>query len=53
MSCLSRFRLITFDVHNTLLQIRSAPGKKYGELGAMFGISNNKNQLVANYVQSW
>ncbi|XP_058461418.1 rhythmically expressed gene 2 protein [Malaya genurostris] len=53
MSSLSRFRLITFDVHNTLLQIRSAPGKKYGELGAMFGISNNNSQLVANYVQSW
>lgn len=50
---LSRFRLITFDVHNTLLQFRSSPGKKYGEIGAMFGISNNNNQLVSNYVQSW
>uniref|UniRef100_U5EYG3 Reg-2-like protein n=1 Tax=Corethrella appendiculata TaxID=1370023 RepID=U5EYG3_9DIPT len=50
---LSRFRLITFDVYNTLLKFRSTPGKKYGEIGAMFGVFGDNSQLAANYVSSW
>lgn len=31
MSSLSRFRLITFDVTDTLIKFRTAPGKQYGK----------------------
>lgn len=50
---LSRFRLITFDVTDTLLKLRTSPGKQYGEIGAMFGVLSNKDQLVLKYKSSW
>uniref|UniRef100_A0A336KHP4 CSON010662 protein n=1 Tax=Culicoides sonorensis TaxID=179676 RepID=A0A336KHP4_CULSO len=57
MTCISKvnipFRLITFDVVDTLIQFRTAPGKKYGELGAMFGVLADNNKLVANFKTNW
>lgn len=57
MSSISRavipFRLITFDVVDTLLQFRSAPGKQYGEFGAMFGVVSDNNLLVAKFKSNW
>lgn len=50
---LSRFRLITFDVTDTLLKFRSSPGMQYGELGAMFGVLCDSNKLVANFRKNW
>lgn len=50
---LSRLRLITFDVTNTLLQFRSAPGKQYGEIGAMYGVLADNNSLSANFKAHW
>jgi len=50
---LSRFRLITFDVTNTLIQFRSTPGKQYGELGAYFGTRCNTDELAINYKSNW
>lgn len=53
MSSLGRLRLITFDVTNTLLQFRSSPGKQYGEIGALFGVRCNNNDLVTNFKANW
>ncbi|EFA00363.1 rhythmically expressed gene 2 protein [Tribolium castaneum] len=50
---LSRFRLITFDVTDTLLKFRSAPGKQYGEVGAMYGVLVDSNSLSANFKSHW
>lgn len=50
---LSRFRLITFDVTDTLLQFRTSPGKQYGEIGAMFGILTGKDDVAANFKSNW
>lgn len=50
---LSRFRLITFDVTDTLLQFRTSPGKQYGEIGAMFGILTGKDNVAANFKSNW
>lgn len=50
---LSRFRLITFDVTDTLLQFRSSPGKQYGELGAMFGVLCDNNDFAHNFKSNW
>lgn len=50
---LSRFRLITFDVTDTLLQFRTSPGKQYGEIGAMFGVLLDSNKLAANFKTNW
>lgn len=53
MRSLSRFRLITFDVTNTLLQFRTTPGKQYGEIGALFGARCDNNELAKNYKANW
>jgi FMN phosphatase YigB (HAD superfamily) len=54
MSSLSRFRLITFDVTDTLISFRTAPGKQYGEIGALFGINqDDHHDLVARFRENW
>ncbi|EDW17807.1 rhythmically expressed gene 2 protein [Drosophila mojavensis] len=53
MRSLNRFRLITFDVTNTLLQFRTSPGKQYGEIGALFGARCDNNDLAKNYKANW
>lgn len=54
MSCLSRFRLITFDVTDTLIKFRTAPGRQYGEIGALFGVNeDDHHDLVANFKANW
>jgi REG-2-like HAD superfamily hydrolase len=50
---LSRFRLITFDVTDTLIQFRTSPGKQYGEIGAMFGVLLDSDQLAHNFKYNW
>ncbi|XP_067646201.1 rhythmically expressed gene 2 protein [Eurosta solidaginis] len=50
---LSRFRLITFDVTNTLLKFRSSPGKQYGEIGALFGVFCDTDELAKNFKSNW
>ena len=50
---ISRFRLITFDVTDTLLKFRSAPGKQYGEVGAMYGVLVDSHSLSANFKSHW
>ncbi|GAB0090242.1 hypothetical protein DMENIID0001_049450 [Sergentomyia squamirostris] len=53
---LSRFRLITFDVTDTLLQFRTSPGKQFGEVGEMLGLlgsGSDKKQLTAKYKANW
>ncbi|CAD7003597.1 rhythmically expressed gene 2 protein [Ceratitis capitata] len=52
-SALGRIRLITFDVTDTLLQYRTRPGKQYGEIGALFGVLCDNNELVQNYKANW
>ncbi|XP_030572778.1 rhythmically expressed gene 2 protein [Drosophila novamexicana] len=53
MRSLNRFRLITFDVTNTLLQFRTSPGKQYGEIGALFGARCDNNELAKNFKANW
>lgn len=48
-----RLRLITFDVTDTLLKFRSAPGHQYGEIAAKYGIVCDKNILSANFKAHW
>ncbi|KAJ8915756.1 hypothetical protein NQ315_004568 [Exocentrus adspersus] len=50
---LSRLRLITFDVTDTLLKFRSAPGHQYGEIGALYGILCDRNSLSTNFKAHW
>ncbi|KAG5884563.1 hypothetical protein JTB14_006590 [Gonioctena quinquepunctata] len=52
-SLLSRLRLITFDVTDTLLKFRSSPGQQYGEIGAMYGVLCDKDSLSANFKAHW
>ncbi|KAJ8932269.1 hypothetical protein NQ318_009223 [Aromia moschata] len=52
MNC-RNIRLITFDVTNTLLKFRSAPGKQYGEVGALYGILCDNNALGKNFKAHW
>ncbi|KAJ8975745.1 hypothetical protein NQ317_015367 [Molorchus minor] len=49
----SNLRLITFDVTNTLLKFRSAPGKQYGEIAAMYGVLCDPNTLTTNFKTHW
>lgn len=57
MTCISRtvipFRMVTFDVVDTLIQFRTAPGKQYGEFGAMFGVVSDNNLLVSKFKSNW
>lgn len=50
---LSRLRLITFDVTDTLLKFRSAPGRQYGEIGALYGVTADDNVLAENFKANW
>lgn len=50
---LSRLRLITFDVTDTLLKFRSSPGRQYGEIGALYGVLADDNALAANFKAHW
>uniref|UniRef100_A0A1L8DN96 Putative reg-2-like protein n=1 Tax=Nyssomyia neivai TaxID=330878 RepID=A0A1L8DN96_9DIPT len=53
---LSRFRVITFDVTDTLLQFRTSPGKQFGEVGEMLGLlgsGSDRNQLSDKYKANW
>lgn len=50
---LSRLRLITFDVTDTLLKFRSSPGIQYGEIGAIYGIVGDHNELSVNFTNHW
>lgn len=50
---LSRLRLITFDVTDTLLKFRTSPGKQYGEIGAMFGVRCEDQELALHFKNSW
>lgn len=49
----TRLRLITFDVTDTLLKFKYSPGKQYGEIGALYGIICNDNILSSNFVRHW
>jgi len=53
MSSLARFRLITFDVTNTLLQFRSSPSQRYGEIGALFGVVADDSNLAKTFKSNW
>lgn len=53
MNPLGRFRLITFDVTNTLLKFRSSPGRQYGEIGALFGVLCNNDSLAQSFKHNW
>lgn len=56
MSALSRFRLITFDVTDTLIKFRTAPGKQYGEVGSLFGVSDDdhdQTHLISSFRNNW
>ncbi|XP_030385664.1 rhythmically expressed gene 2 protein [Scaptodrosophila lebanonensis] len=53
MRSLKRFRLITFDVTNTLLQFRTTKGKQYGDIGALFGVRCDDSKLVKNFKANW
>ncbi|XP_018578279.1 rhythmically expressed gene 2 protein [Anoplophora glabripennis] len=50
---ISRLRLITFDVTDTLLKFRSGPGHQYGEIAAIYGILCDRNILSANFKAHW
>ncbi|XP_071057278.1 rhythmically expressed gene 2 protein [Onthophagus taurus] len=50
---ISRLKLITFDVTNTLLKLRSSPGKQYGEIGAIYGVLRDDNKLAENFRKQW
>lgn len=50
---LSRLRLITFDVTDTLLKFKVSPGKQYGEIGAMYGIISDDKTLSNNFKVNW
>lgn len=44
----NRFKLVTFDVTDTLLEYRMDPGSQYAEAGCMFGVHCEPAQLSAN-----
>lgn len=53
MGSLSRFRLITFDVTDTLIKFRTAPGKQYGEIGSLFGVTHQDQNLQLSFRSNW
>lgn len=50
---MSRLRLITFDVTDTLLKFKVSPGKQYEEIGAMYGIISDEKTLSDNFKVNW
>lgn len=50
---LSHFRLITFDVTDTLLKFKSSPGKQYAKIGAMYGVLGDNKTLSDNFKVNW
>ncbi|XP_026474694.1 rhythmically expressed gene 2 protein-like [Ctenocephalides felis] len=53
MSLFKKIKLVTFDVTNTLLKFRRSQGEQYGEIGAMFGVLRDNNQLYENFKSNW
>ncbi|KAJ8969007.1 hypothetical protein NQ314_001978 [Rhamnusium bicolor] len=50
---ISRLRLITFDVTDTLLKFRISPGQQYSEIGALYGVLCDNKSLSANFKAHW
>jgi REG-2-like HAD superfamily hydrolase len=53
MQQVSRLRLVTFDVTETLLNFRIPPSEKYAEIGAQFGVTVDPNVISANFKKHW
>ena len=50
---MSRLRLITFDVTNTLLRLRGSPGREYANVAKMFGVNIGHDELDRVYNDVW
>ena len=50
---MARFRLITFDINNTLLRVRGSPGGQYAEVANKFGINIDARRLNKAYAAVW
>ena len=50
---MSRLRLITFDVANTLLRLRTSPGREYANVAATFGVTVTADELDRVYKSVW
>ena len=50
---MSRLRLITFDVTNTLLRLRGSPGREYANVAKMFGVNIGHDELDRVYLDVW
>lgn len=50
---IARIKLLTFDVTNTLLKFKIAPGQQYAEVGAKYGIICDSKTLTNNFKTQW
>ena len=50
---MSRLRLVTFDVTNTLLRLRTSPGREYANVAKTFGVTATADELDRGYKSVW
>ncbi|GIY74668.1 rhythmically expressed gene 2 protein [Caerostris extrusa] len=48
-----RFKLCTFDVTNTLLKFQSSVGEQYAEIGKIYGVERDPNQISKSFRHHW
>ncbi|GIY35646.1 haloacid dehalogenase-like hydrolase domain-containing protein 3 [Caerostris darwini] len=47
------FKLCTFDVTNTLLKFQSSVGEQYAEIGKIYGVERDPNQISKSFRHHW
>jgi len=50
---MSRLKLLTFDVKDTLVRVRGSPGRTYAEVARAHGIDVNENAVKQVYGRVW
>lgn len=47
------YKLITFDVTNTLLKFRVSAGQQYAKVGSLYGVNADPDKLTAAFKTQW
>lgn len=52
-SLISRFKLCTFDVTNTLLKFKVPVGEQYAKVGRIYGVDREPTQITSAFSHNW
>lgn len=47
------YRLVTFDVTNTLLKFRTSPGQQYAKVAHLYGVKADADKLSRTFKREW